>query len=116
MDPNLEPLRRLGRGSAFEAAPGHVLLVGRLDHLAIRCHAEVCVHQGGEPQLGGVVPRGARSRPEGGVVPLQPRSREDGGEAPMPEGTFDEIDAQEPGRFATGRMRARSCSTPCTAG
>ena len=100
MDPNLEQLRRLGRASVFEAAPGHVLLVGRLDHLVLRCHAEVCVLRGGEPNLGGWF--------IGGLDPVRrvawslynhDRGR-DGGEAPMAEGTFDEIDAQEPGRFA----------------
>ncbi len=99
MDPNLEQLRRLGRSSVFEAAPGHVLLVGRLDQLALRCHAEVCVYQGGEPQLGGWF--------RGGLDPVRRVAwafynldRRGTAEDPVPEATFYEIDAQDPGRFA----------------
>jgi len=99
MAPNLEQLRRLGRGSVFEAAPGHVLLVGRLDHLELRCHAEVCVHQGGEPQLGGWF-RGGLDPVRRVAWSLYNHDRWRDGVASMPEGTFDEIDAQEPGRFA----------------
>jgi len=58
------------------------------------------VHQGGEPQLGGWFRGGLDPvRRVAGSLYNHDRTR-DGGEAPMPEGTFDEMDAQEPGRFA----------------
>jgi hypothetical protein len=51
-EPDLTWYRRRVSERAFEAAPGRRLVVGRLDDLLLRCHAEICERKGGTSQLG----------------------------------------------------------------
>lgn len=52
--PNLVQFRRLFRTHAFEAEHGYALVVAKLPDLLLRCHAEICEHQSGQSQLGGL--------------------------------------------------------------